>query len=398
MSEKMSELKKPRRKRSTHSGGSYWKNGRLYARIQYQDFTGKRKRKQRPIPSGKMADVKIAIAEMRNELNNIGEEALRSDKMTFAELTEKYKTAKVFSPTIKDGKKIAGLKSYKAVEGYLKTLKEYFAKMPIREIRPFDIEQFKRHRIELKTVHGKSRKIASVNRELSYLRVMLNFALRNDWILQNPCQKVERLVSASHEVERDRVLSYEEEVRLLAALNVRNKHLRPIYICALDTGMRPEEMYKLIWENVDFNTRTINVIAEDSKTETGREVGMTDRLFTELNEMWQKSPMQQNLSVFNTKSVKTAHKTACEEAKISDFRFRDCRHTAITRMVLTRTIQQSEIMKMTGHTQLKTFLRYVNLTKDSASENARKLSEHLDAKFSELEKLAASASVSEAIN
>jgi Mn-dependent DtxR family transcriptional regulator len=31
---------------------------------------------------------------------------------------------------------------------------------------------------------------------------------------------------------------------------------------------------------------------------------------------------------------------------------------------------QAEIMKVTGHTQLKTFLRYVNLTAESAQESA----------------------------
>ena len=38
-------------------------------------------------------------------------------------------------------------------------------------------------------------------------------------------------------------------------------------------------------------------------------------------------------------------------------------------------------MKVTGHTQLKTFLRYVNLTAESASTNAKKFGEFINQKL-----------------
>ncbi|MGI8470062.1 MAG: hypothetical protein ACR2N3_16605 [Pyrinomonadaceae bacterium] len=204
--------------------------GKLYARIQYADEGGKRKSKTRPVPSGKITDVWQVVAEMRRELEHHGEEALLSDKMTFEQLAEKYAAAKVFPPTIKDGKKIAGLKSYRSEENNLKTLIAYFKKKAIRDIRPYHVEKFKKDRIAAETKHGKERRIASVNRELSTLRAMLNFAARNDWIMQNPCSKVEKLISASAEVERDRILTFDEEARLFAVLTVEREHLKPIFI------------------------------------------------------------------------------------------------------------------------------------------------------------------------
>jgi integrase len=364
--------------------GSYaWKNGNLYARLQYTDETGKLKEKTRRVESNKVSDVWAIIRELKDTFKNQGVDALKTDKMTFEQLAERYRQAKVFPAKIKDGKKIAGLKSYKSEEGNLRTLIEHFKKKPIRNIRPHDIEKFKQERLSKETRLGKERKIASVNRELSTLRAMLNFALRNDWIIQNPCLKVEKLVSVSLEVERDRILSFEEESRLFSVLTTEREHLKPIFICALDTAMRPEEIFKLIWRDIDFHTKTITVIAQNSKTEKERIIGMTDRLFDELHQLWEVSPKRLDFSVFGTKSIKTAFHTACRLADLKDLRFRDFRHTATTRMVESKTMEQAEIMKITGHTQLKTFLRYVNLTKESASESATKFSNYLDNKFSE---------------
>lgn len=84
------------------------------------------------------------------------------------------------------------------------------------------------------------------------------------------------------------------------------------------------------------------------------------------------------------KSIKTAFKTACRKADIKDFRFRDCRHTATTRMV-NSGIPHAEIMKTTGHTQLKTFLRYVNLTAESVGKNAKSFGEFLNTKITDAE-------------
>lgn len=378
----MKGIKGNRNKRSRE--GSYaWKNSNLYARLQYVDETGKLKEKTKRVESNKVSDVWSIIRELKDTLKNQGIDALKADKMSFDQLVDKYRQAKVFPPTIKDGKKIAGLKSHRSEENNLKTLTDYFKRKEIRNIKPYDIEKFKNDRLGTKTRYGKERKIASVNRELSTLRAMLNYAVRNDWIVQNPCSKVEKLVSASQEVERERLLSYEEESKLFLTLTSEREHLKPIFICALDTALRPEEIFKLKWRDIDFETKTITVIAENSKIEKERIVGMTDRLFEELHKLWEISPKRLDVSVFGTKSIKTAFKTACRLADIKDLRFRDFRHTATTRMVKSG-MPQAEIMKITGHTQLKTFLRYVNLTKESASESAKKFSNYLNNKFSEI--------------
>jgi integrase len=397
--------KKPRRKRSTHEGGYKWMKGNLYARIQYQNDSGKLKEKLRRVESGKITDVWKAVRDMRDELRDHGEETLRSDKMTFLELAEKYKESKVFKAVIKDGIKVAGLKSVKPVETYVKIASEYFGKKLIRSIKSRDIENFRNERlntpveIEVKQRERKlnettkrmkyvvtkvkrvsDRKLSSVNRELATLRRMLNYAVNESWLISNPFGKTENLISNSSERARDRVLSFDEENRLLEECKDERAHLKPILICALDTAMRPEEIYKLIWSDIDFEKGVIKIRAENTKTETERIIGMTFRLKEALDTIWNFSPKNLQGSVFGVKSIKNAFKTACRKASINGFRFRDCRHTATTRMVNSR-MPQAEIMKVTGHTQLKTFLRYVNLTPETASQSALTFGEFVTEKL-----------------
>jgi integrase len=124
----------------------------------------------------------------------------------------------------------------------------------------------------------------------------------------------------------------------------------------------------------------VTVLAENSKVEKERIIGMTSRLRNEFELVWEVSPKEQKLSVFGINSIKTAWRTACRLAEISDCRFRDLRHTAISRMVQSG-LPHAEIMKATGHTQLKTFLRYVNLTKQTANDSAHFFSNYLEKKF-----------------
>jgi integrase len=217
------------------------------------------------------------------------------------------------------------------------------------------------------------RMVATVNRELALLRSILNFGVQNDWLIKNPFSQAPGLVSLSAEVERERVLSFAEESRLLAVCTDYRAHLRPLLICALDTGLRRGEMFKMRWRDVSFATGEIYIPQTNTKTEDARTVGITPRLRAELENLWQASPKHLDGLVFGIgNTIKTAWKTACEKAGLEDFRFHDCRHTATTRMIASGSAH-TEVMKITGHTQLKTFLRYLNITPETANGAAMRL-------------------------
>lgn len=382
---------KPKRKRSANK---YWRTvkGHLYARFQYNDESGKIREKLKPLTDKRNA--RTVVDQMRRELETHGEETLQADKVTFKDLAEKYKQAKVFPAVIRDGIKVSGLKSHKPVETYVKIASAFFGKKRIRGIKPSDIEKFKQERLNTlvervikekitytdengkkknryeKKTKTSPRKVSAVNRELATLRAMLNFAEEEGWLIKNPFPA--KIISFSAERERERILSSDEESLLLAQCKNERAHLKPILICALDTAMRPDEIFKLQWKDIDFDLSNINVRIENSKVERARNVWMTSRLKEELEKLWKASPQDLSLSVFGTKSVKKAFKTACRLAEIEGFRFRDARHSATTRMVLAG-YSHAEVMKVTGHTQMKTFLRYLNLTPEVISEKASRM-------------------------
>jgi integrase len=72
------------------------------------------------------------------------------------------------------------------------------------------------------------------------------------------------------------------------------------------------------------------------------------------------------------RTIKRSFQTACRLAGLVDFRFHDLRHTAITWMVQAGR-PDSEVMKVAGLTNWKTFLRYKNINAEIARRVARAL-------------------------
>lgn len=362
----------------------YWREikGHLYARLQYQDESGKWKEKLKSI-SDKRTAVRV-VEEMRRELQTHGQESFASDKMTFGELAEQYRTTKLTPAVYQNGIKVSGKRSVRYIEVILKTLMAHFGQKPIRAIKASDLETFKQKRLISITKDGRVRSIASVNRELSILRTILNFGVQNEWLLKNPFLLCQGIVALSAETERDRVLSFDEESRLLAVCVEPRAHLRPILICALDTAMRKGEIFKMQWQHINFKINEIYIPQTNTKTEDSRIIGLTPRLRDELQLLWQSSPQETDGFVFgNINSIKTAWKTACRLADVNDFRFHDCRHTATTRMIASGS-PHTEVMKITGHTQLKTFLRYLNITSETANRVALRLDNYLTERRSQM--------------
>ncbi len=365
-----------------HDGGYDW-----YARIARIDSNGKVKQ------FSAKAENKSHAKRLRDELiarfDDHGERAIDGARMTFRELAEEYGGRKIIPPKYHEDRKVAGLRSYKHAEGLLTTLIDHFGSRKISDIRPADLERYKQLRldkpVEIRTRRGsehtirRARAIASVNRELTLLRTIFNDAVRNGWLARSPFASLKGLISSADERKRDRVLAFEEEELLLdacvvdsvvrynrngeeleARIKTKRRHLKPLLVTALDTAMRRGEILKLVWRDVDFASKTITILARNTKTATMRTVGMTSRVRDELWALWETSAKDPDDLVFGIKDTfKRSFSSACRDAGIDDFKFHDCRHTAITRMIQAG-LSPMEVMKISGHTQASTFARYVN--------------------------------------
>ena len=201
-----------------------------------------------------------------------------------------------------------------------------------------DIRDYRNKRLTVSTHYHRPRTIATMNRELAYLRRILNIALRQGWMERNPFNAGEALIDVSAERRRERILTLDEEKRLLNACTGRRKRLRPFLICLLSTGARKGETLSLEWNDIDWEKRLITFKALNTKTLKERKVAITEQLFTELRNLWEQSDKLPNSKVFNMKSVRKAFESACKEANIEIGRpfgitLHSLRHTVACRLV-----------------------------------------------------------------
>jgi integrase len=315
-----------------------------------------------------------------------GHRGIEANKLRFAQLADIYREHKIV-PAQYHGegdaaRKVAGLRSYESVLVLLQILIGFFGNQKVKDIRHSDLERFKRTRLQTVTKRGKQRSLASVNRELEVLRAILNFAKREGYVSRSPFELGEPLISKADETKRERVLSFDEEARLLAAIDAepRRAHLRPIVIAALDTACRRGELLKLEWRDVDLPGGLIIVRAINAKTAKTRIVPITPRLAFELEKLLAANPAAKPTDcVFGgIADVKKAFVSACRAAKITGVRLHDLRHTAITRMIRAG-VPMPEAMRISGHDQITTFLRYLNPTGDALRSAADALTRLLAA-------------------
>jgi integrase len=330
-----------------------------WARLTYVDRAGKRRVLQRKAEN--RTEAKTLLKQMLRKLDDHGVEIIEGDKLRFSELAKIYEERKLTPPKYQGDVRVSGLRSYQSQKRRLKTLVAHFGKKLIRQITHSDLEQFKQERLALKTWRDEERSHADVHRDLQLMRIVLNFARRQGWLPVNPFERGEALINNAHERRRDRVLSRDEEARLLAACEKPQRgHLRSIIIALVDTALRKGELCGFLWSDVDLEAGTIRIRATIAKTAKARTVPITLRLRRELERMREEVPYKDGETVYGVfGDFKRAFAAACVDAEITGLRIHDLRHTGTTRMI-EAGMPAAQVMVVTGHSEFSTFRRYVS--------------------------------------
>ena len=135
--------------------------------------------------------------------------------------------------------------------------------------------------------------------------------------------------------------------------------MKPLIICALQTGMRRNEIFKLKWAYIDFEYEFIELL--ETKSGKSRKIPISSKLMKVLNEAKNNTEYvflnpETNMP-YN--DIKKAFHTVLKKAEIKDFRFHDFRHTAATRMLENgadiRTVQE-----ILGHSSVSVTERYTH--------------------------------------
>jgi integrase len=254
-------------------------------------------------------------------------------------------------------------KTYELHQLNCETLKRFFRGRYLDEITTEMVEDFKLARKQERIRWAKNRSVggATVNRALTTLKLLYHQAQRAGYTVRNP---VAGVAMFREPLDSMRVISFEEQA---AYLKEASQPLQDIAKIILDTGMRPEEVFRMRSENLDFKQKTI--VNPYGKTKAARRtIPMTEDALSLLRSRAKRAaklgtpyafPSPRDLQK-SIGSVKKAHGSAVKRAKIQGhFRLYDLRHCFATRAVLSGA-DLPTLSSLLGHASILMTMRYVH--------------------------------------
>lgn len=246
----------------------------------------------------------------------------------------------------------------------------YFGEIPMRDLNRSLIRKYRQERCAEKP----SLKPATVNRDLSVLRRLCNWAVEEGIVPANPLGRLR--------MERERrtkrpMMSVREEQLLMAYAPV---HLRRIILCALDTGMRRGEILGQRWEDVDFDNRLLHVTRSKTAEGESRIVPLTARVYEMLLSFRRDQGIVFTYGDSPVKIVKTSWAASLRRSGLRHFRLHDLRHTANSRMMLAGVMQEvrREIIGHSSQHSRDVNDRYTQIGLAELKDAIRKLETWLD--------------------
>lgn len=101
----------------------------------------------------------------------------------------------------------------------------------------------------------------SQNSNVGRLASLFSFAVKRGWMRENPCDKMDRVYV---DMKLPAILTIEQSAQLLQSCP---KNIRPYLTLALFAGIRPDEIMRMNWADINLETRTVSV---DGKTRRRR--------------------------------------------------------------------------------------------------------------------------------
>src|SRR5438132_7564199 len=243
------------------------------------------------------------------------------------------------------------MKSIRTERERVKRWMRQFATRPLSQITRAEIEAWRRERM--------SRcKPATINRDLSRLRHMLNIAVEWELLEKSPMQGMKFLRENN---ARTRYLSVGECHRLIDSCMA--PHIRAIVTVALHTGMRLGEILNLRWQDLDFSSGFI--LVRDSKNGQARQVPMDSMISTVLRSWPRLSDQDIVFTSVMTGGrivdVRTGFLNSCKRAELTDLHFHDLRHTFASQFVMAG-VDIYILKEILGHKSITNSQRYAHLS------------------------------------
>jgi integrase len=269
---------------------------------------------------------------------------------------------------------LEGGKDIKSKTNRLKChLKPFFNDKPLAKIATFDVERYKKLRLEENAAKG------TINRELAALSHLFSKAIEWKWVNHAPAT-IKRL---KEDAGRITYLTTEQIARLIkAAISDRAEQLYPFIVIGLETSMRRSEILSIKFENIDIDKLVIYI--PSSKT-GAREQPITKHL-GEFLKGYIDAAVDGQEWLFPSLRSKTGHTVNVEKpwrrivlaADLDPAQVvrHTLRHTAITHLVQAG-VDLPTVKRISGHKTLSMVERYSHQN----GEHIKTAMDKLDARY-----------------
>ncbi len=262
--------------------------------------------------------------------------------------------------------------SYKSDVTHVKYLIKFFgADTKILNIKSSDIEAFKLYMKE------KGKAPATFNRYYNGINKAFNLIVAENPTFLNPCKHVKRL---KEDNQKTRYLTLEEEK---AFFNELPEYLKPLVICALQTGLRRANVLNLKWKSIDFDMKFLEILKQENKGHKKIQIPISDKLMATFEQIFYErfiipiifmqggvnlTCIVNDTYVFINPAtnepftdIHRGFDGAIKRAGLGRFTFHDLRHTVATRLVM-KGVDLKTIQELLAHSQITTTQRYMHAT------------------------------------
>ena len=274
----------------------------------------------------------------------------------------------------------------------LKNIVPYFQSKPISQITAFDVEAFLVY-LRGSQRNGKSPAPKTVRHHYSTLNLIFKYALKMNYVVENPVQKVDSPRLVKHKVD---ALSSEEVREFIREITQLPQPQRLMYELLLTTGIRRGECFGLQWGDIDFVNKIISIERNVTyttqngitlglpKTATGiRKIPITERVLSLLTDYKtsegnqflltndsflfhsENSPLLPRDPTYITKHMKKFIK----KIGLPDMSPHDLRHTCAT-ILLESGADIKSVQDILGHADASTTLNFYVRSNIDAMRNA----------------------------
>lgn len=253
-------------------------------------------------------------------------------------------------------------KSYQTTKYCIeKSLMPTFGKKNIQDISVRDINLWQAKRMgEVKP--------ASVQREKTMLKAVLNTALKEELIVRNPCNGSDKIKGIQ---ARLRYWTKEELNKVLETAEEIDAQFKDYMLWALHSAMRRSEILRMEWKDIQhLPNGEIKIHVPISKSDKARQLPCNRQMLKLLASQRKRvSNDEKRIFPISPKTIQRRIKEVREKSEVADIRLHDLRTLNIT-YALIAGVDPKTLTGITGHADLQMIQKHYSVVVDQALNEA----------------------------